>query len=84
MDEPPLEIRARLIQLDDRFSISPLNKLVFTAVSRQIESQRRLLILVKSNNISTDVELLRGGPGVQLALPSATSASTVVVNSGKL
>lgn len=83
MDRPPLEIRARLVQLDNRFSINSHNKLVFKAVSQRFDSQKTLLTLIESNNVSTEVELLRGGPGVALALPSVTSTPKVVVDSGK-
>lgn len=44
---------------------------------------KALLILIKGNHVSTDVELLQGGAGVQLALPSAAEAPKVVVDSGK-
>ncbi|KAI4153000.1 MAG: hypothetical protein L6R39_001694 [Caloplaca ligustica] len=65
VDEPALALRERLVQLERRFFIDARNKLVFKA----------------SNNVSTDVELLQGGPGVTLALPRATQAPKIVVDS---
>ncbi|KAI4125347.1 MAG: hypothetical protein LQ338_004306 [Usnochroma carphineum] len=65
VDGPALAIRARLVEMDERFSIDARNKLVFRA----------------GNHVSTDVELLQGGAGVQLALPSAAEAPKVVVDS---
>jgi len=63
----PLEIRAKLLQMDKRYSINSHNKLVFEA----------------SNGLFIEVELLRGGtgPGISLKLPDPTVAPTVSIQS---